>query len=188
MDEEIERLVIGVRADTAGFARDVDSLRQSLEGPLGAGAATAGRSIETALLKATRTGKLGFDDLKTGALAAMEEIAAEALKGGVAAVLGGGGASGGGLLAGLAGLLTGLPGRATGGPVSPGRAYTVGERGPALFVPTASGTVMAAGAGAAGARDVRVAITVQGGGGDAPGALTKSSRQVARAVKAALER
>lgn len=187
MDEEIERLVIGVRADTAGFARDLDTLRTSLQGPLGAGAAVAGQSIETALTKAVRTGKLGFDDLKTSALAAMEEIAAGALKGGLAAVLGGGGASsGGGLLAGLAGLL-GAPGRATGGPVSPGRAYTVGERGPELFVPTASGTVMAAGAGAAGARDVRVAITVQGGGGDAPGALTRSSRQVARAVKAALE-
>ena len=185
MDEEIERLVIGVRADTAGFARDVDTLRQSLEGPMGAGADKAGRSIETALLKATRTGKLGFDDLKTGALAAMEEIAAGALKGGVAAVLSGG-STGGGLLAGLAGLLTGAPGRATGGAVSPGRAYTVGERGPELFVPTASGSVMAAVSGA-GARDVRVAITVQGGAGDAPGALQRSSRQVARAVKAALE-
>jgi len=38
-----------------------------------------------------------------------------------------------------------------------------------------------------GARDVRVAITVQAGGGvGAPDALARSGRQVARAVRAAL--
>ena len=77
-----------------------------------------------------------------------------------------------------------MPGRATGGPVSPGRAYMVGERGPELFVPTASGTVATAGGGRQ--REVRVAITVNAGTGDAPAALAKSSAQVARAVKAAL--
>ncbi len=184
----MEQLVTGVRADTAGFARDVDTMRTSLQGPLGAGAAVAGQSIETALTRAVKTGKLGFDDLRTSALAAMDAIAAGAVNGGLAAVFGGSasGASGGGLLAGLAGLLNGAPGRATGGPVSPGRAYTVGERGPELFVPTSSGSVVAGGAGA-GPRDVRVAITVQGGGSDAPGTLQRSSRQVARAVKAALQ-
>jgi len=34
------------------------------------------------------------------------------------------------------------PGRAFGGPVSAGRAYTVGEMGPELFVPTSSGTII----------------------------------------------
>ncbi len=34
MDEEIERLVISVRADTGGFARDVATMRGELEGPL----------------------------------------------------------------------------------------------------------------------------------------------------------
>ncbi len=37
MDEEIERLVISVRADTAAFARDVSTMRGELEGPLVAG-------------------------------------------------------------------------------------------------------------------------------------------------------
>ena len=41
-------------------------------------------------------------------------------------------------------------------------------------------------AGGGGAREVRVAITVNAGSGDAPPALAQSSRQVARAVKAAL--
>ncbi|PNB41694.1 tail tape measure protein, partial [Pseudomonas sp. FW305-130] len=83
----------------------------------------------------------------------------------------------GGLLATL-GSLVGAPGRATGGPVSPARPYLVGERGPELFVPTTSGSVVAAGGG--GARDVRGAITGQGGS-DAPQALAAASRQVARA-------
>ena len=66
-----------------------------------------------------------------------------------------------------------------------GRAYVVGERGPELFVPTAAGRVEPA--GFAGAREVRVTIQVQAGAGEAPAALQRSGRQVARAVRAALE-
>jgi len=40
---------------------------------------------------------------------------------------------------------------------------------------------------AGGGRDVRVAITINAAGDAAPGALAKSGRQVARAVRAALE-
>ena len=98
--------------------------------------------------------------------------------------IGGGSATG---LGGLIGGLFGLPGRATGGPVSPGQAYVVGERGPELFVPTSAGTVAANGGTAAAARDVRVAITINSpAGGDAPQALQRSSRQVAAAVRRAL--
>ncbi|MEH3035796.1 MAG: tail tape measure protein [Sphingomonas adhaesiva] len=189
MDEEIERLVIGVRADTAAFARDVDAMRDTLEGPFARGADRAGRAVETALIRAVRTGKLGFDDLKSVASSALAEIAAGAIRAGIGSVIGGGGGGGvgggvgAGLVGGLLGLL-GLPGRATGGPVSPGRAYLVGERGPEVFVPTSSGQVAVPGAGSA--RDVRVAITVQAGGGEAPAALARSGRQVARAVRAAL--
>lgn len=69
--------------------------------------------------------------------------------------------------------------------MAPGRGYVVGERGPELFVPTTSGRVEVPVQG--GARDVRVAITINApGGGDAAGALRQSGRQVARAVKAAL--
>ncbi|BAQ18302.1 phage tail length tape measure family protein [Methyloceanibacter caenitepidi] len=50
---------------------------------------------------------------------------------------------------GLGSLLTGLFGgaRAAGGPVSSGRAYLVGERGPELFVPGASGAIVPNGGG-----------------------------------------
>lgn len=184
MDEEIERLVIGVRADTAGFERDVAAMRGTLEGPFAAGADRAGRAVETALLRAVRNGKLGFDDLKSVALAALSEIAAGAVRGGIGSIVGGGGSGGGGLLSGLLGLI-GLPGRATGGPVSPGRAYMVGERGPEMFVPTTSGRVEAGAVGSA--RDVRLSITVNAPAGAAPDAMARSGRQVARAVRRALE-
>lgn len=183
MDEEIERLVVGVRADTTGFARDVDAMRASLDGPLASGVDRAGRAIETTLAKALTRGSLGFEDLRKVALAVLGDIAAAAVRSGLTALLGGGG-GGESLVGALGGLIGGSPGRATGGPVSPARPYIVGERGPELFVPTTSGSIVAAG-GAGGARDVRVSITVQGGN-DAPQALAASSRQVARAVKAAL--
>ena len=185
MDEEIERLGVSVRADTQGFARDVADMRGAIDGPLQTGADRAGDAIERALLRAVRTGKLGFEDLKRVALQVLGEIAAEAVRGGIDAILGrGGGGGGGGGIGGLLSGVLGLPGRATGGPVAPGRAYVVGERGPELFVPTASGRVEATGAGSA--RDVRVAITINAPRGEGAGALRQSSRQVARAVRAAL--
>ena len=179
MDDEIEHMMVRVRADTQGFARDVAEMRAAIDGPLQAGADRAGRGIENALLRAVRTGKLGFEDLKRVASQVLAEIAAEAVRGGMSAIFGGGG------IAGAIGGLFGLPGRATGGPVAPGRGYVVGERGPELFVPTSSGRVEVPVQG--GGRDVRVAITINASsGGEAAGALRQSGRQVARAVKAAL--
>jgi hypothetical protein len=182
MDEEIDRLMISVRADTAGFTSDVNAMKASLDGPLVAGADQAGKSIENALVKAAKTGSLGFEDLRKVALSVLGDIAGAAIRSGLDAILGG--SAGGGLVSALSALLGGSPGRATGGPVSPLRAYVVGERGPELFVPTASGSIVAAGGG--GGRDVRVAITVNAANRESGAALAASSRQVARAVKAAL--
>lgn len=189
MDEEIDRLVVRVRADTSGFARDIEEIRGTLTGPLQRGAESAGRGIEAALLRAVRTGKLGFEDLKQLALSVLGEIAASAIRGGLDAILGRGGGVGGIFGPVISGPRQvppglGLPGRATGGPVSPGRAYLIGERGPEYFVPTTSGRVETRGGGG---RDVRVAITINAGGGDGPQVLARSSRQVARAVRAAIE-
>jgi hypothetical protein len=180
MDDQIEHMAVRVRADTRGFAQDVAAMRGSLEGSLAGSAEIAGRRIEHALLRAARTGKFGFDELRGMALGVMDEIARAALRGGLGAI---GGGNSGGLVAALAGLL-GAPGRATGGPVSPARPYWVGERGPELFVPASAGSVVAP--VAAGPREVRVAITVNASAGEAPRALAQSGRQVARAVKAAL--
>ncbi len=179
MDDDLEPALLSVRVGTTGFARDVAAMRDELESVLGSGAERASLRVEAGLLRAVRSGKLGFEELKGVALSALDAIASAALKAGVQSVLSGGGLSGA-----LAGLVGGLPGRATGGPVSPGRAYVVGERGAEVFVPTASGRVEAGSGG--GVREVRVAITVNAAGGSAPGVLAQSSRQVARAVKAAL--
>lgn len=191
MDEEIERLVIGIRADTAGFARDVADMRGTLEGSFGSGVERAGEMLESTLIRAIRTGKLGFEDLKRVALSVMAEIAASAIRNGIGTILGGGGQTGGhgGLLNGLTSILTaglGLPGRATGGPVSPGRAFMVSERGPEVFVPTSSGSI--APLSARGGRDVRISIAINAPSGSAPDMLARSSRQVARAVRSALQR
>lgn len=191
MDDEIETMMVSVRADTAGFARDVAEMRRQLEGPLAQGMEQAGRRLESALARAVRTGKIGFEDLKRVALGVLADIAAAAMQGGIGALLrggGSGGAGGGGAVA-IGQLLLGalgLPGRATGGPVAPGRAYLVGERGPEMFVPTASGRVEPGGRG--GARDVRVSISIAAPSGAEPRALAQSSRQVARAVRQALLR
>jgi hypothetical protein len=186
MDEEIERLVVSVRADTAAFARDVASMRGELEGPLVKGAGRAGMLIDNALARAITTGKLGFDDLKKVALSAMADIAQASLRG-LFSPSGGGTGVGTALVNGIGGLISGLlgmPGRATGGPVSSGRAYVVGERGPELFVPPSSRPNERPG-GVPG-RDVRVAISILAPQPGDPQVLRQSSRQVARAVRSAL--
>jgi phage-related minor tail protein len=196
MDEEIERLVVAVRADTQGFARDVAVMRAELDGPFAAGMERAGRMLENSLVRALQTGKFGFEDLRRIALSVLSEIASAAIRSGLDSLTGGSGGGGGGqggLLSSLGPLLTnllgGAPGRATGGPVSPGRAYRVGENGPELFVPTSSGRVEANAGGRRGAAQINLTIRVSDNGrGSAPDALQRSSRQVARAVRAALAR
>ena len=189
MADEIETLLVAVRADTNVFARDVAAMRAELMGPFAAGADQAGRMLENALVRALRTGKLGFEDLKRVALSAMAEIARAAIRGGLDSLFGGGKQGGGGLFASLASILPsllGAPGKAIGGPVSAGRAYLVGERGPELFVPTASGRIEAGRDG--GGRDVRLNITINAPAGGEAQALKASGRQVARAVRQALMR
>lgn len=186
MDDDLEPVLVRVRGDSAAFARDVAAMRGELDDVLGVGAERAALRLETAVLRAVKTGTFGFEELKGVALSALDAIAGAAVKAGVGSLFGGsGGGLGGGLGEALAGLVGGLPGRATGGPVSPGRAYVVGERGPELFVPSSSGRVEVGG-GSAGVREVRVAITVNAAAGAAPGVLAQSGRQVARAVRAAL--
>jgi hypothetical protein len=184
MDEEIETLMVSVRADTAAFARDVSAMRGQLEGPLVAGAGRAGRLIDNSLARAITTGKVGFEDLKKVALAAMADIAQASLRSLFHSP--GGGGVGASLINGLGSLgasLVGSPGRATGGPVSGGRPYVVGERGPELFVPSGGGRIEQLGGGG---RDVRVAIAIQAPQPSDPQVLRQSSRQVARAIRSAL--
>lgn len=189
MDETIDELVIDVRATTSGFASDLAQMRSALDTTLVDGFERAGSLLERGLLGAIRRGSLGFEDLKQAAFRALDDIAAQALQSGLGAILGSGGGGGfGGLLGGAIGALFGLPGRATGGPVSPGRGYLVGERGPELFLPTSAGRVEPLAGGAHPAREVKVAIQLAAPAGtNAPTALKRSSRQLASAVRRALQ-
>ena len=180
MDDDIDSLLVEVRAGTDGFARDIERMRASVDGNLVAGFTRAGDVLERGLTSAIRKGNLGFDDLKRVALNAMDSIAAHSLKG---LVNTGSDATGFGL-SNLPGALFGLPGRATGGNVAPGRGYVVGERGPEVFVPTSAGRIEPT---ASPARDVRVSIQLNTpSGSSAPRSLQRSSRQVASAVRRAL--
>jgi hypothetical protein len=193
MDNNFEELVIDVRARTDGFAADLEGVRRTLDSSLLDGFSRAGNVLENGLLSALRRGSLGFDDLRRVAFSALNEIAAHALQSGISSLFGGGSSGGGSgelgnLIGQTIGALFGLPGRATGGPVSPGRAFIVGERGPEVFVPTAAGRIETGGGLGQGGSDVRVAIQLAVPRGTAaPAALQRSSRQIASAVRRSLQ-
>lgn len=187
--DQLNSLMIDVRASTSGFAADIQQMRGSFDSILVDGFSRAGDTLERGLLGAIRRGSLGFEDLRRVALNVMGDIAAQAVSAGIGSI-GGSTPSGGGALGlGLSSLVSsifGLPGRATGGPVAPGRGYVVGERGPELFVPTSAGRVETGGGGGSG-RDVNVSIRVVSPAGSShPESLRRSSRQVAQAVRRAL--
>jgi len=190
MDDDIDELIVSVRADTQAFAADMQQMRGSFDGTLMDGFEKAGDVLERGLVSAIRKGSLGFDDLKRTATAALDQIAAQALQLGLDSLFGGkGGQAGGfgGLFQGALGALFGLPGRATGGLVGPDKPYLVGERGSELFVPTSAGRVEPNTGGGGRSTDVRVAINLSTPRGtSAPVAMQRSSRQVAAAVRRAL--
>ncbi|WP_062346120.1 phage tail tape measure protein [Novosphingobium sp. CCH12-A3] len=189
MTDELDTLMIDVRANTSGFTADLAQMRGSFDSILVDGFGRAGDTLERGLLGAIRRGSLGFEDLRRVALNVVGDIAAQAVQAGIGSI---GGATGvqsggiGGLLTGLVSSIFGLPGRATGGPVAPGRGYLVGERGPELFVPTSAGRVEPSVGGGRG-RDVNVSIRiVSPQGSNQPESLRRSGKQVAQAVRRAL--
>lgn len=199
MTDPVDTLMLEVRANTQAFASDVAAMRGSFDSTLVDGFAQAGNALERGLMSALRKGSLGFEDLRKIGLGVIDQIAKSALNnlfnsiglGGSGGGSNGGGGGNGGLLGSLMNIgnlfasFLGAPGRATGGPVSPGRSYMVGERGPELFVPTSAGRIETA-LGRIG-RDVKVNITIAAPQGtSAPQALQRSSRQVASAVRRAL--
>ena len=76
----------------------------------------------------------------------------------------------------------GFPGRANGGPVSGGRPYTVGERGPELFVPGASGTIIPN--EAMGGTNVVVNVDASGSSAQGDG---QQAKQLGSAIGAAVQ-
>jgi hypothetical protein len=187
MSDEIDSLLVEVRASTDGFTRDIAQMRSSVDSNLVSGFTQAGQALEKGLTGAIQRGSLGFDDLKRVALSTLSDIAAQSMQG-LFSSLGGTSTTGSGTasLSGLFSGLLGLPGRATGGNVSPGRGYIVGERGPEMFVPTSAGRIETGNGGGAG-RDVKVSINLSSPrGSSVPQSLQRSSRQVASTLRRAL--
>lgn len=102
-------------------------------------------TIEDTIVKATRTGRLSFADMARSIAADLSRIAirqfvtqplTNVLTSALTSAFGGA--------------------RAGGGPVDMGRSYLVGERGPELFVPGASGAIVPNGRAAGGGITINV--------------------------------
>lgn len=118
----------------------------------------AGASLARSLARAAADGQVSLGELARAVLGA----AGTALKGGLTEA--------------LSKSFSGA--RADGGPVLPGGAYLVGERGPEVFRPTAAGSIEPAGGGG-------VSVTVNVQGGDVSG-LVRSDAQLAQALARAV--
>ena len=119
----------------------------------------AGASLARSLARAAADGQVSLSELARAVLGA----AGTALKGGLTEA--------------LSKSFSGA--RADGGPVLPGGAYLVGERGPEVFRPTAAGSIEPAGGGGG------VSVTVNVQGGDVSG-LVRSDAQLAQALARAV--
>lgn len=128
--------------------------------------ARAGASLSRSLARAASDGKISLAELAQAVLAAVSAAAGQTRGGGLADVV----------QAVLKGGFSGA--RAAGGPVLPGGAYLVGERGPEVFRPAGAGSIEPAGAGG-----MTINVTVQGGGADG---LIRSEAQVAQALARAV--
>ena len=124
----------------------------------------AGVSMVRSLGRAAADGKITLAELAQAVLSAVNAAAS---------------ANGGGLGAAIATAVSGVfsGARAGGGPVTPGGAYLVGERGPEVFRPASAGSVEPAAGG------MTVNVTVQGGG---EAALIRSDAQIAQALARAV--
>lgn len=104
---------------------------------------TFSRGAEDALVNFVRTGKLSFKDLANSLIADFARIQAKKAIAGLFSMGGGGGAGGfsfGSMFSSLGGLFGG--GKASGGAVEAGKSFLVGERGPEMFTPNGSGTII----------------------------------------------
>lgn len=127
--------------------------------------ARAGASLSRSLAQAAADGKVSLAELAQAVLAAVNAAA---------------GQSGGGLGEVVSAVLKGgfAGARAAGGPVLPGGAYLVGERGPEVFRPAGAGSVEPAGGGG-----MTINVMVQGGRADG---LVRSEAQIAQALARAV--
>jgi len=161
----------GVPGRAREAAEAMEALREPAERAAGAiedAFGRAGASLTRSLARAAADGEVTLAELARAVLNAVN-AAAGASRSGT-----------GGLGEAIAQAVSGLfrGGRADGGPVLPGGAYLVGERGPEVFRPQGAGTIEPL----SGSQGVVVNVTVQGG----VQGLVRSEAQIAQALARAV--
>lgn len=136
----------------------------------------AGNRIEQALGRAARSGEADFSRMTEAILADLARLAAQQV---IERPLAG-------LVDRALGAITPDGARAEGGPVQPGGAYLVGERGPELFTPGVAGQVSPAGKG--GSQTVHIHLTLPPGYSDnGERAIAQSRSRIARSLARAVD-
>jgi lambda family phage tail tape measure protein len=160
----LERLQAQQRIDSrqgdpsllAGFDNGLDALYlkvSDVAGGIEQAMTNAFSSAEDALVEFVQTGKFNFSGLVDSILADITRLLArQAVLALFNAISGGTSGAFGGVFSALAGA------RAEGGPVSQGRPYLVGERGPEIFQPNQSGTIIPNGASPAAAPQTNITV------------------------------
>lgn len=149
-------------------------------------AQTIGQSFGTAItsiINGTQSAGDAFRQMAQRIIAELFEVlVVQRMVASLTQAIGGGG--GGGFL----GALLGVPGKAIGGPITGGRPYMVGERGPELVVPSRNGTVIPNNQ-LGGGQPVQVVYNFQGGVTEAdlgralPVLVERTKREVVEAVQ-----
>lgn len=161
-------------------------------------------TIETSLSDVFVNAGKGADEFASTVLNAFKRIIADAAAKKVVELISGlfgtkkdsgvGGGSSGGFAAFIGSLFGGA--RAAGGPVSSGRSYLVGEKGPELFTPGMSGRITPNGAGGAINVDARVSVDARGASQDGmkilmaqlPAILDQRDRKLKAEISMAINR
>lgn len=153
-------------ADGAG-QRAAEALESAFE--------RAGSRIEQALGRAARSGEADFSRMTEAILADLARLAAQQV---IERPLAG-------LIDRALGAVTPDGARAEGGPVQPGGAYLVGERGPELFTPGVAGQVSPA---SGGGQTVHIHLTLPpGSSSSSERAIAQSRGRIARALARAVD-
>lgn len=140
----------------AGFENGLDQLYlkvSDVAGGIEQAMTNAFSSAEDALVEFVMTGEFNFSKLVDSILADLTRLLArQAILALFNAISGGTSGAFGGVITALAGA------RADGGPVSQGQPYLVGERGPEIFQPNQSGTIIPNGASPASAPAANITV------------------------------
>lgn len=140
----------------AGFENGLDQLYlkvSDVAGGIEQAMTNAFSSAEDALVQFVQTGEFNFSGFVDSILADITRLLARQ------AVLALFNAFSGGTSGAFGGVLTALSGaRADGGPVSSGQSYLVGEKGPEIFQPNQSGTIIPNGASPAAAPQTNISV------------------------------